>query len=260
MGEKKNEEAVKGSQGGLFEYKSLLTIMLAALVLVVAFNQYQIAALSALPIQTKLITVAAASASGSAQANQQSALVSKSAPGALAGAAPDIMPKGTPPVYGAEIGVKYDDLSASNPNVQATINKLTNLLGGDPGNVLKGADLARYEKIGTMIACEYCCGANTLVFANGQPACGCAHSYAMRGVLGYLIKNHPELSDDQILEEIGKWKVLFFPGPEQAKASALQSSNIPLTYINIASNKYRGAENGVATSSGGSGASQVGGC
>jgi len=33
----------------------------------------------------------------------------------------------------------------------------------------------------------------------------------MRGLAAYLIKNHPELSDDQILNELNTWKITFFP-------------------------------------------------
>ena len=99
----------------------------------------------------------------------------------------------------------------------------------DNSITFSGDDLQRYVKIGSMIACEYCCGATTLVFSNGQPACGCAHSYAMRGVAKYLIKNHgTEYTDDQILEELGKWKVLFFPGEHEQKANVLEAQGIEL--------------------------------
>ncbi|MEE8400825.1 MAG: hypothetical protein V3R86_01550, partial [Candidatus Hydrothermarchaeaceae archaeon] len=52
----------------------------------------------------------------------------------------------------------------------------------------------------------------TLVLPDGTRACGCAHSYAMRGLSKYLILNHPgEYSDEEILEELSRWKTLFFP-------------------------------------------------
>lgn len=260
MKEEKNAAAAAASPNetlGLSQ-NSLLMGMVALMVLVAGYNQYQIGMLYSLPVAKEIVVVqAAASGSASQAATAQGTQVSATAPGALA-APSDIIPAGVPAVYGTELGIKYEDISSSNPNVQASIDKLTNVLGGDPGNVLKGADLQRYVKLGSMIACEYCCGATTLVFSNGQPACGCAHSYAMRGVLGYLVKNHPELTDDQILEEIGKWKVLFFPGPEQQKATALEQQGIPLNYINLASNKYRDIEQGAPVSGGST--SQVGGC
>ena len=118
----------------------------------------------------------------------------------------------------------------------------------------------RYLKIGSSIACEYCCGAQSLVFSNGERACGCAHSYAMRGLAKYLLINHPEMSDLEILSELGKWKVLFFPGIHEQKAQALEANGIDYTdYVNLASNKYRGIENEAPSSSGDSGG-MVGGC
>jgi hypothetical protein len=33
----------------------------------------------------------------------------------------------------------------------------------------------------------------------------------MRGLAAYLIKNHPELSDKQILTELETWKITYFP-------------------------------------------------
>ncbi|MEK6935161.1 MAG: hypothetical protein AABW67_00065 [Nanoarchaeota archaeon] len=168
--------------------------------------------------------------------------------------ASEIMPSGVPKIYGKELGISYNDISASNSQTtESTIGLLTNL---DNSITLTGSNLERYVKIGSMIACEYCCGATTLVFKDGQPACGCAHSYAMRGVAKYIISKHgTEFTDDEILEELGKWKVLFFPEVHQQKASALKSQGIELNYINLASNKYRGIEKGQA-----SGGEMVGGC
>ena len=170
--------------------------------------------------------------------------------------AADPRPAGTPAIYGAELGVNYDDVSEANPGLaDQTIAKLSKY---DREMSLEREQLNRYIKIGSSISCEYCCGAQSIIFSNGQPACGCAHSYAMRGLAKYLIKNHgSEYTDDQILEELGKWKVLFFPGVHAQKAAVLEKSGIQLNYINLASNKYRGAEKGSVSGSGGS---MVGGC
>ena len=167
----------------------------------------------------------------------------------------EIIPTGVPKIYGKELGVSYSDVSPNTPSkADTTIGILGNL---DNSITLSGADLQRYIKIGSQISCEYCCGAESIIFSNGQAACGCAHSYAMRGLAKYLIKNHgTEFSDDEILEELGKWKVLFFPGIHQTKAAVLKSKGIEINYINLASNKYRGIEQG-ATSGGGG---MVGGC
>ena len=168
----------------------------------------------------------------------------------------DVLPKGTPDIYGSEIGVSYNDVSASNPGLaDTTMAKLVKY----EDMQLNSAQMERYIKIGSSIACEYCCGAKTLVFSNGERACGCAHSYAMRGLAKYLLTKHPEMTDLEILDEMAKWKVLFFPGIHEKKAGALKANGIDYTnYVNLASNVYRGAENQASVGSGGS--QMVGGC
>lgn len=81
----------------------------------------------------------------------------------------------------------------------------------------------------------------------------------MRGLAKYLLTNHPEMTDLEIVNELGKWKVLFFPGIHEKKAEALKAKGIDFTnYVNLASNLYRGAEN-QASNTGGS-SQMVGGC
>ncbi len=168
----------------------------------------------------------------------------------------DVLPKGIPEVYGSELGVSYSDVSASNPGLaDATMEKLSKY----EDMPLDNETMTRYIKIGSSIACEYCCGAKTLVFSNGERACGCAHSYAMRGLAKYLLTEHSDMTDLEILNELGKWKVLFFPGVHEKKAEVLKTNGVDYTnYVNLASNLYRGAEN-QATNTGGSG-QMVGGC
>ena len=171
--------------------------------------------------------------------------------------ASSIIPTGTPDIYGEKLGVSYDFISVSDPQLaDQTISFLSSI---DRTETLEGADLERYINILYVshggISCEYCCGARSIIFENGQAACGCAHSYAMRGLAKYLILNHgDELTDEQILEEVGKWKVLFFPGIMQGKADIMASQGISTDYISLTSNDYRDIEKGKA--SGG----MVGGC
>ncbi len=215
-----------------------------AMLAVVLFNYYQISQIRGI---------------GSGNSNSLG-LATASAAGAVAGtesSSVDVIPKGVPEIYGSELGVSYDDVSASDLQLaESTIAKLGNL---DTSIELEGDSLKRYIAITSRISCEYCCGAQSIIFSNGQPACGCAHSYAMRGLAKHLIKNHgDEYSDDAVLEELGKWKTLFFPGKIGVKAKVLQDKGIELNYINLASNKYRGVENEAASS--GSGSGMVGGC
>jgi len=171
----------------------------------------------------------------------------------------NIIPTGTPAVYGEELKIKYDDISPSNQKLaDETIRRLGNI---DKSEKLDGKNLERYinvlYKLENGISCEYCCGARAVIFENGEPACGCAHSYAMRGLAKYLIKFHgDEFTDEELLNEIGKWKVLFFPDIMENKAKILEANGIDSTnYINLASNKYRDIEKGQK-----SGGSMVGGC
>ncbi len=169
----------------------------------------------------------------------------------------EIIPTGVPAIYGNELKISYDDVSPTNPSsADATIAVLSNI---DRSETLEGAELQRYidvlYNLNDGISCEFCCGARSIIFEDGRSACGCAHSYAMRGLTKYLIKFHgDEFTDEEILEEVGKWKVLFFPGIHEGKAQVLDEQGIELNYINLASNAYRGVEKGQA--SGG----MVGGC
>ena len=171
-----------------------------------------------------------------------------------------VIPTGIPDVYGQEIGVSYDDVSPSDARkADAVIRKISVF---DNQITLTGNDLQRYIAAVSQISCEYCCGAESIIFSNGQAACGCAHSAAMRGLAKYLIKNHgTEYTNDEVLEELGKWKTLFFPGMLAKKALVLKEKGIELNYINLASNKYRDIEKGAAiTSDGTTGGGMVGGC
>ena len=169
-------------------------------------------------------------------------------------------PSGTPEIYGEELGVSYDDVDPYDPvRANAVISKLGNL---DRSITLEGNDKERYinalYKLENGISCEYCCGARSIIFENGEPACGCAHSYAMRGLAKYLITEHgDEYTDAEILEEIGKWKALFFPNQISNKATILEENGLETDMVSLTSNKYRGVEKQVA---GGSAGGMVGGC
>lgn len=164
-----------------------------------------------------------------------------------------VSPTGIPAVYGNELGISFDDVSPNNPSkADATISKLS---AYDNGISLSGDKKQRYINIVSQISCEYCCGAPSIIDSRGNAACGCAHSYSMRGLAKYLLDKHAnEYTDDQILEELGKWKTLFFPDVMAQKANVLKQKGIELNYINLASNKYRGIEKGAT------GGSMVGGC
>lgn len=165
----------------------------------------------------------------------------------------EVIPKGIPEIYGNELDVSYDNVNSRDPMLaDRTIGKLT---AYEDMN-LNPMQMERYIKIGSAISCEYCCGAKAIIFPSGERACGCAHSYAMRGLAKYLLTEHEDdFTDEEILEELGKWKVLFFPEIHKQKAQVMKDNSIELSYVNLASNKYRGIEKGQT-----SGGQMVGGC
>ena len=223
------------------EKDKIIIYLLAALVVLAVFNQFQIFSL-------------AGSTKNSVNSNTGTTndIGTGFATGIKDVNALDVIPKGVPEIYGKELGIRYDDVNVNNPEkADLVIKKLATL---DNSISLEGNLLERYIKITNSISCEYCCGAAAITFSDGSPACGCAHSFAMRGVAKYLLKTHPEMSDESILEELGKWKTLFFPDTLNAKASVLKQQGIELNYINLASNKYRGIEKGAQ------GGNMVGGC
>lgn len=115
--------------------------------------------------------------------------------------------QGTPDVYGAELKVSFDDVQNS-----MNIMKQFDLGYGNNKPALSAEEKKRYTDINLRISCEFCCGAAAIVFENGEPSCGCAHSQAMRGLTAYLIKNHgTEYSDDEILKQLAEWKGRYFP-------------------------------------------------
>ena len=224
----------------------ITVVLVVAVLLVVVYNQLGISEVSYL----------AASVGTSEPTSAQTTQTTQTLKG------PDVLPKGVPAVYGSELGISYDDVSADNPQkADETIKKLA---AYDVSIKLDETQLERYVKITSQMSCEYCCGAASIIFTKdagkykrGDTACGCAHSYAMRGLAKYLVTKHPdEFTDDQILEELGKWKTLFFPDILAQKAGVLQQKGIEMNYVNLASNKYRGIE---AEASNGGG-SMVGGC
>jgi len=158
----------------------------------------------------------------------------------------DVRPTGMPE-YGAELGVSYDDVTLED---QARSERAIARLAALEELTLTPEQKARYIAIASQISCEYCCGAAAIISKSGEPACGCTHSGAMRGLAKHLIQKGT-YSNDEILEELGKWKVLFFPEQHSQKAAVLQSQGIPLTYINLASNAYRGIGSGGAGMAGG---------
>lgn len=129
------------------------------------------------------------------------------------------------PFYGPELGLDFSSIE----KINTSINKLALMAPKQGKNpiALNEEEMKRYIAIGTepTITCEFCCGVKTLVRQDGSPTCGCAHSIAMRGTAAYLIRNHPELSNEKISYEIARQKGLYFPVQMQQRMATQLAGN-----------------------------------
>ena len=135
-----------------------------------------------------------------------------------------ILPRGMPSVYGNELGISFDQPE----KMIAVLSKLDGDWSSQKNGIrfsdLNTTEQQRYRAIGSRIACEFCCGARTLVAKDGKPACSCTHSAALRGLAKYLLQNHAaEFSDQQILEELTKVKTISFPKQMVQRALELKA-------------------------------------
>lgn len=85
----------------------------------------------------------------------------------------------------------------------------------------------RFITIGTKdrTGCGPCCaiGNGPALDANGNARCGCGHIQALIGLMKLLVKDYGnKYTDDQIFQEIVKWKKLFFPGQVADDGSVIQ--------------------------------------
>ncbi len=119
-----------------------------------------------------------------------------------------MFPTGTPE-YGAALGVSFDDPVAS-------LATLSSMYRGLKSEVEKNNPEAfkRFMALASLpvgISCEYCCGVGPIgVDRNGDSACGCQHNPALLSVALYLTA-YTDYNEGEILQEVMKWKTLFFP-------------------------------------------------
>ncbi len=267
-----NDEEKTHHGGGLLSSNKLFYALAIAVFAVLAFNQIQLSSLNAAAASQAILLssqqqIAAAQSQVAAQAQPAAAQAQAAAAPVQAGStvnlqelADKVIPQGVPAIYGTELGVTYSD----------PVNSMNTLAALDDGKGLPDTiQNQRYVSIASQMACEYCCGANTLIAGDGSAACGCAHSYAMRGLAKYLVVKHgSEFTDEQILAELGKWKTLFFPKQILTKAIEFSSAGKDISIIDLTSNEFRGFTAPAQAASGGQSAvgsianlpNMVGGC
>lgn len=185
----------------------LMVGLMIVLLVITVFQSFQIAAMSSAGVKTTGAVVektTAAETRGSRTGISLQQIID------------EITPTGIPD-YGAQAGVSYENVEAG----------LRTLMGYHDSISLNGNNQQRYINIATTrgTACEFCCGIGEAGFgtSNGQIACACSHNIAFSGLTKWLIEN-TDYTDQQIIDEIHKWKVLFFPQGSVEKE--LQKRNI----------------------------------
>ena len=153
-----------------------------------------------------------------------------------------VMHHGVPDIYGQPLSVNYDQVQES-----MDIMKTFDPDSGSQRIALNEEEMKRYIEILIRISCEYCCGAKSVIFENGQSACGCAHAKAMRGLAAYLVRNHgAKFTNDEVLRELAIWKGRYFPKQMMQKlAGQIQSGNytpdVAALVMGLKMPKYEGA-------------------
>ncbi|MCZ7382637.1 MAG: hypothetical protein O8C64_13835 [Candidatus Methanoperedens sp.] len=114
-----------------------------------------------------------------------------------------LIPSGTPK-YSGKLGLSFDDSDKS-------LQTLVDFDESFDMNKLNKGQKDKYIWATTRISCEFCCDAKAITFENGEPACACIHSIAMRGLAKYLVYNYNEsYSQEMVLAELTQWKARFF--------------------------------------------------
>lgn len=199
---------------------------IAIVTLLVLFNQFQLAQLSAMvggkghssavtSVLKKAVSLGSskdldavdlASIQNTAQA--MAAVMSLDGVKDAQSAIDTLIPTGTPD-YGAALGVSYDQPVPSLQVLQRLYPSVKeDVKNNDPEAWQRYLDLAT-KPVG--ISCEYCCGVGPIgISSNGELRCGCSHNPAIHALTLWLMKN-TDMSDAEILQEAIRWKTLWFP-------------------------------------------------
>ncbi len=208
--------------------KKISTVLISLLVLsalLVAFNQYQVMAISSLFEDASGGSskgILSLGGSGSVNLDNVDATQITSTAMALKTLFPELskiqgeddaiavmIPTGTPE-YSADLGgISFDDPITSMEYLSKWYQSLRPEVQQQHPDVWK-----RYINLAarpTGISCEFCCGIGAQgISPNGELRCGCAHNPAVQALtMGLML--HTDYSDAEVLREVMKWKTIFFP-------------------------------------------------
>ncbi len=120
-----------------------------------------------------------------------------------------MIPTGTPEYSEALGGITFDDPVASMTYLAKWYYTLSKeVKETDPETWQRYLTLAATPK---GIACEFCCGVGSQgITADGKLRCGCQHNPALQALTIGLMK-YTDMTDAEVLKEDMKWKSVFFP-------------------------------------------------
>ena len=119
-----------------------------------------------------------------------------------------MIPTGTPDYSASLGGISFDDPVTSMEYLAKWYYTLAPQVKAQNPEVWQ-----RYLNLAarpTGISCEYCCGIGPQgISANGDLRCGCAHNPAVQSITMGLMLN-TDYTDAEVLREVMKWKTMFF--------------------------------------------------
>jgi hypothetical protein len=120
-----------------------------------------------------------------------------------------MIPTGTPSYGEAMGGVSYDQPVPALQLLQRAYRPLKEDIKTNNPEIWQ-----RYLALATKpvgISCEHCCGVGPVgITSTGESRCGCSHNPALHALTLWLMKN-TDMSDAEVLQEVMKWKALWFP-------------------------------------------------
>src|SRR3989344_4546169 len=193
------------------EEKTTTTILVSLLVLsalLIAFNQYQVSALTGMVDSASGgVSKGRISFGGGGTASLDKAELSQITDENDAIAI--MIPTGTPEYSEALGGITFDDPVASMEYLSKWYYSLKEEVKQQHPDVWQ-----RYLGLAarpTGISCEYCCGVGPQgITSDWELRCGCAHNPAAQAIaLGLMLNT--DYSDAEVLREVMRWKTIFFP-------------------------------------------------
>jgi len=228
---KSSEKKKFGGADSLFDKRAVSLIVIAGLL--VLFNQFQISGISGQLGYGGSGSLKVVSASEISEIKSTAQAIATLFPVGDIRSEEDaiaiMIAQGTPE-YGESMGISYDDPVGGMTLLASNYNAVKKDIQQNYPEVWE-----RYLNLATKpvgISCEFCCGVGPVgITKTGDLRCGCQHNPAVQSLTMLLMKD-TDYDDAQILQEVIKWKTLFYPRDMvglamQVSGGELDAGNLP---------------------------------